>query len=149
MFAPKNRICDPPGSPDRRSSSRFDSKIKSGAYFQPTISLYLSGVSRNLRQYRKTCLFQYYSYQVLVVVVKQRNNISKNPFTINRQRNILSAFVDVVNRQFIAAVISLSINRFPILRQSGTNVQPIIAALQSQYPLIIADHCPSRCAGLP
>lgn len=33
MFAPKNRICDPPGSPDRRSSPWFDSKIKSGAYF--------------------------------------------------------------------------------------------------------------------
>ena len=31
MFAVKNRICDPPNPPDRRSSPRIEYKINSGA----------------------------------------------------------------------------------------------------------------------
>ena len=35
MFAVKNRICDPPNPPDRRSSPRIESKINSGASYLP------------------------------------------------------------------------------------------------------------------
>ena len=75
---------------------------------------------------------------MLFVVVKQGYDVALYFFAVYRKRNLFTAFIDILDMQFIATVHAGGLCALPRIGERGANMQTVVASLQAQNTLVVA-----------